>query len=151
MLVPSFYQLKVLYSLILILLSLIAIIVTVTALSLVLLILSILLRNFLPLTCLLPVFIRFYFEKCTQYYDISVNCSCRPVSLRSGRLSLNVPANYCVYVLKFRVCEHGMPYALDINSNGELKRGHVESYPPTIKNIISPLPQCLWPTNSAGQ
>ena len=33
------------------------------------------------------------------------------------------PANYCVCVLKFRMCEHGMPCALEINSNDGSKRG----------------------------
>ena len=31
---------------------------------------------------------------------------------------LDTPANYFVYVLKFRMCEHDMPCAIEINSNG---------------------------------
>ena len=58
--------------------------------------------------------------------------------------------NYCVCVLQFRVWEHDMPCALEMNSNGGLRRGHVESWPSTTKNIVSPLPQCLWPPNLAG-
>ena len=51
------------------------------------------------------------------------------VSLVS-RYSTVVPGsltNYSIYFLKFRVCEHGMPCVLEINSNSGLKRGHVES------------------------
>ena len=66
-----------------------------------------------------------------------------------GSPSLGTPTNYCVYVLKFCMCEHGMPCALEINSNGGSKRGHVESCSSTTTNIISPLPQCLWPPNVA--
>ena len=50
-----------------------------------------------------------------------------------------------IYVLKFREWEHDMPCALEIISNGELKRGHVESCPSTTKNILSTLPQDLSP------
>ena len=50
-------------------------------------------------------------------------------------MSLDTPSNYCVNGLKFRVREHGMPCALEIYSNGESKRGHVESSPLTKKNI----------------
>ena len=46
-----------------------------------------------------------------------------------GSLSFHILANYCVYVLKFRECEHGMPCALEINSKSGTKRGHVESFP----------------------
>ena len=67
-----------------------------------------------------------------------------------GSLSLNTPTNYCVYVLKFCMREHGMSCALEINSNGGSKRGHVESCSSTTTNIISQLPQCLWPPNVAG-
>ena len=41
--------------------------------------------------------------------------------------------NYSVYLLKFRVSEHGMPCVLEINSNGGLKRGHVKYWPSTTK------------------
>ena len=58
--------------------------------------------------------------------------------------SLDTPENYCVYVLKFRMWEHGTPCVLEINSNGGSKRGHVESCPLTTTNIISPPPQALW-------
>ena len=47
-------------------------------------------------------------------------------------------------------CEHGRPCALEINSNGGSKRRHLESYLSTTTNIISPLSQCLWPTNVTG-
>ena len=50
-------------------------------------------------------------------------------------MSLDIPPNYCVNVLKFRVREHGMPCALEMYSNGGSKRGHVESSPSTKKNI----------------
>ena len=40
-----------------------------------------------------------------------------------------------------------MPCALEINSNGGLKQGHVLSRPSTTENIISPLPKCLQPSN----
>ena len=46
-----------------------------------------------------------------------------------GRPSLDTLANYCVYVLKFRVFEHEKPCALEINSKGGLKQGHMESWP----------------------
>ena len=38
-----------------------------------------------------------------------------------------------------------MPCALEIISNGGLKRGHVQSCPSTTKNILSTLPQDLSP------
>ena len=74
-------------------------------------------------------------------------CTC---VTKIGRPSLDTPTNYCVYVLKFCMCEHGMPCALEINSNGGSKRGHVESDSSITANIISPLPQSLWPPNMAG-
>ena len=46
--------------------------------------------------------------------------------------------SYCVYVLKFRICNHGMLSAPEINSNWESMRRHVESCSSTT-NIISPL------------
>ena len=49
--------------------------------------------------------------------------------------SLNTPANYWVNVLKFGVIELGMSCALEINSNGGIKGGYVESCPSTTKNI----------------
>ena len=64
--------------------------------------------------------------------------------------SLDKPANYCAYVLKFRGCDHGMPCALEIDSTGGFKLGHVKSCPSTTKTIISPLPQSLWLANLAG-
>ena len=64
--------------------------------------------------------------------------------------SMDTPENYYVYVLKFCMWEHGTLCVLEINSNGESKRGHVESCPLTTTNIISPLPQGLWPPNVAG-
>ena len=39
-----------------------------------------------------------------------------------------------------------MPCALEINSNGGLKQGHVLSRPSTTENIF-PLPKCLKPSN----
>ena len=62
--------------------------------------------------------------------------------------SLNTPANYWVYILKFGVFELGMSCALEINSNGGIKGGYVESCPSTTKNI-SPVLQCLWSPNVA--
>ena len=64
---------------------------------------------------------------------------------------LDTPTNYCVYVLKFHVCEHCMPCALGTNSNGGSTLGHVESCPSTTTNIISPPPQCPWPPNWHGR
>ena len=43
-----------------------------------------------------------------------------------------------------------MPCALEVHSNGGLKRGHVESCPSTNKNIKSQPPQFLWPPYLAG-
>ena len=60
---------------------------------------------------------------------------------------MDAQPNYCVYILKFQVFEHGMPRALRINSNGGLRQGHVESC--SLTNI-SPLPQCLWLPNLVG-
>ena len=40
-----------------------------------------------------------------------------------------------------------MSCALEVNSNGGLKQGHVLSRPSTTENIISPLPKCLQPSN----
>ena len=43
------------------------------------------------------------------------------------------------------VChEHSMSCALEINSNGKFKQGHVESFPLAKKTS---LPQYLWPPN----
>ena len=53
--------------------------------------------------------------------------------------SLDTLTNYCVYVLKFRVCEHGMSCTLEIKSTGKFKRGHVESCFSTTKSIMPPL------------
>ena len=38
----------------------------------------------------------------------------------------------------------------ETNSNGGFKQEHVESCSSTTKNIVSPLPQCVWPPNLAG-
>ena len=62
---------------------------------------------------------------------------------------MDTTADYCVYVLKFRVFEHGTARALEINNNGGLKRKQVESCPPATKNISS-LPECLWPPDLVG-
>ena len=62
-----------------------------------------------------------------------------------GSHSLETPVNHCVYVLKVRACQYGMPYDLEINSNGGLKGEHMKSCLWTTNNIISLLPQCLWP------
>ena len=51
---------------------------------------------------------------------------------------------------EFRVCEHGMPCALEINSNDGFKRKYVEYCPSTKTSITSPQTQCLWPPNLAG-
>ena len=79
-----------------------------------------------------------------------VSCSCRHVHSKSGTPHwLDTQENYCVYVLKFRMCEYGVSCALEINSNSGSKQGHVESCPSITPNIISWLLQCLWPTNLA--
>ena len=54
-----------------------------------------------------------------------------------GSPSQNRLANNCVYVQKINVCCHGMPCALEVNSNGRPKQGCVQSCPSTTKNIIS--------------
>ena len=59
-------------------------------------------------------------------------------------------ANSFGYILKFSVWEHDIPCALEINRNVGYKREHVEYCSSTTKNIISPLPQCLWSPNLAG-
>ena len=65
--------------------------------------------------------------------------------------SLDTPGNYFVYVLKFRMCEHDMPCALEVNSRRAWVYTRVrDSCPSTTTNITSPLPQCLWPLNLAG-
>ena len=56
-----------------------------------------------------------------------------------GSPSLDMPVHYCVYILKFCVWEQSMRCALEINSNGGFKRGHVDSCPSATKNM-SPLP-----------
>ena len=66
-----------------------------------------------------------------------------------GSPSLHTPANCCVYVLKFCLCEHCILCALEINSNDGSKQEHVESCPSTTTNI-SALAQCLWPPILVG-
>ena len=53
----------------------------------------------------------------------------------TGELLCIDPKIFCVY-------EHGMLYALEINSNEGSKREHVESSPSTTTKITSPIPQC---------
>ena len=43
------------------------------------------------------------------------------------------------------------PCPLEINSNGGLKRQHLESSSSATERIISPLPQRIWPPNLAGR
>lgn len=52
----------------------------------------------------------------------------------TGRPLLDTLVINYVSVLKFRVCEHGMPCYLEINSNGGFKQGNVESCPLTLAN-----------------
>ena len=40
-----------------------------------------------------------------------------------GKPLLDAPANYCVHLLKFRVYEHDISCASEINNNSGLKRG----------------------------
>ena len=61
---------------------------------------------------------------------------------------VDIEADNNVYVLEFRVCEHDMSCALEKNSNGRIKQA-LETCFSTTKNI-SPMLQCLWPTNLAG-
>ena len=42
------------------------------------------------------------------------------------------------------------PFPLEVNSNGRLKQEHLEFFSSVTKNIISPLPQCLWPPSLTG-
>ena len=49
--------------------------------------------------------------------------------------SLVTSTNYCTFVWKFCLCEHGMSCTLELNSNSGYKRGHVESCHSTTKNI----------------
>ena len=88
--------------------------------------------------------------------------SCAIASIVFWRLAYNAKSFAFLFLLfLLRACDqnwnhwYGMLCAfklcsIEINSNGSLKRGHVESCPSTTKNIISPLPQCLWPSNLAG-
>ena len=49
---------------------------------------------------------------------------------RIGLISLDTLANvFCSvsFIVKFHVCEHNIPRALEINSNSRFKREHVES------------------------
>ena len=41
--------------------------------------------------------------------------------IKIGRSSSETPTNYCVFVLRFSVSEHGMPCALERNRNGGCK------------------------------
>ena len=71
---------------------------------------------------------------------------------RIGLISLDTLANIFVsipFVVRFHVCEHSIPYALEINSNGRFKREDVESCFSTTKNIFS-LPQFLCLPNLTG-
>ena len=51
---------------------------------------------------------------------------------------------------EIRMFEHGMPCASEINSNGGSRREHVELFPSATANLVSPLPQWLWPPNLPG-
>ena len=55
-----------------------------------------------------------------------------------GSPSLDTPTNFCVYVLEFFLLEHGMPCALEINSNSRSQRRHVESCLSTTKSFHYP-------------
>ena len=54
-------------------------------------------------------------------------------------------------VLKFRVSEHCIICALDINSNGGLKKTYLESCYSTSKNKLFPLAQCIILTTKLGK
>ena len=76
----------------------------------------------------------------------SVCCSCRHVWPKIGSPSLDTLASYSIYVLKFSLCDHSMPSALEINGNGGnggSEQEHVESCPLTTTHIIYPLPTIL--------
>ena len=45
---------------------------------------------------------------------------------KTGSLSVDTASDYCVSVLKFCVCKHGVLCASEINSNGGFKTGHVD-------------------------
>ena len=51
---------------------------------------------------------------------------------------------------EIRMFEHGMPCASEINSNGGSRRGHVELFPSATANLVSLLPQWLWPQTCQG-
>ena len=62
--------------------------------------------------------------------------------------------NYYVSVLKFSVCEHGMAFTLEINSNAGLRGRHVESCPSIIKHARSRdklKPLCLYCHSTYGR
>ena len=42
------------------------------------------------------------------------------------------------------------PWSLGINTNGRLKQEHLRSSSSYTKNIISSIPQCIWPQNLVG-
>ena len=65
-------------------------------------------------------------------------------------ISLDTMANLFVtvlFIVKFRVYDHHMSCALEINSNDEFQREPVKSCSSINKNVMSPLPQCLWSLN----
>ena len=82
------------------------------------------------------VFIR-TFKSFWSKFRQSFLCTC---ITKIRKPSLYTLANYCAYILKFPMCEHGMPCAVEINSNGGSKRGDMWSTPSTTTSI-SPLPQ----------
>ena len=86
------------------------------------------------------LFLALFLDGLTKVFEVSSVCCSR----RHAWPRLDIPANYCVYVLKLRVREHGMLCALEINSIGGSTRRHMEFCPLITTNITSPLPQCQW-------
>ena len=62
---------------------------------------------------------------------------------------MDILGNNSVYVLKFCVFGHDMPYALEKIVMAEVS-GDVESFSSATKIFISPLLQSLWPPNLIG-
>ena len=105
--------------------------------------------NFLLLLLLVGVFVLFSTRKC-----ISANASSSVTQKESnqdqtyftghtGKCFRQSSVNCEIFV-----CDHDITSTLEINSNGDSSE-NVESCSSTIRSIISPLPQCLWPPNLA--
>ena len=107
--------------------------------------------NFIPFACNAKIFattmltflIFFSFSFLSVFLDglakafdvISMSCFRRHVWVPSEVLHWTYKKNYCLYVLKFWVREHGIQCTLEINSNGGFKQGHLKPCSSTTENI----------------